>query len=143
MLKQSIVLVNYFFTKFWIFFPENVYMDYSGSAILGRIDERLKMMNQGREAIKSALGIGESTVSAWRKSRPRIDDIYRIAKYLDVDLEWLVSGEDVVGLELDERDLLDSYRRLDADDRLDVVGLIAVKLQRYPQRGASRLGAAG
>jgi hypothetical protein len=38
------------------------------------------------------------------------------------------------GLTPDERDLLDSYRRLDDRDRQDVVGLIAVKLERYGQR---------
>jgi hypothetical protein len=102
-------------------------------------------MGSGRKALVVDLGIPKTTISSWgvKSIVPRADDLYRVATFLKVSLVWLITGEDEAGLVPDERDLLDSYRRLDADDRQDVVGLIAVKLQRYPQKGVSRLGAAG
>ena len=67
----------------------------------------------------------------------------RVADYLGVSMCWLLTGEDGAGLTPDERNLLDSYKQLDDRDRGDVVGIIAVKLERYPQRGVSRLEATG
>jgi transcriptional regulator with XRE-family HTH domain len=117
-------------------------MDISSGAILKRIDDILDKRYEGRDALDTMLSIHESTVSSWRKSRPRADDIYRIAKYLEVSVAWLISGDNEDGLTDDERDLLDSYQRLDDRDRQDIVGLIAVKLERYPQKGVP-LGAVG
>jgi hypothetical protein len=76
-------------------------------------------------------------------SSPSVESAYAIARVLDTTVEYLLTGQDPQGLAPDERELVDSYRRLDDRDRQDVVAIIAVKLERYPQKGASRLGAAG
>jgi transcriptional regulator with XRE-family HTH domain len=80
-----------------------------------------------------------------RGTIPAADTLYKVATFLNVSLVWLLTGKDEAGLAPDEHDLLDNFRLLDDRDRQDVVGIIAVKLERYPQKGAlsSRLEAAG
>ena len=91
------------------------------------------------------LGIPKTTISSWsiKSIVPRADDLYRVAQFLKVPVVWLLTGEDELGLAPDERELVDSYRKLDARDREELVAIIAVKLSRYPQKEVSRLGAAG
>jgi hypothetical protein len=56
---------------------------------------------------------------------------------LGVTVEFLVTGADEAGTTFAERELLNNYRRLDDDDRREIVGIIALKLERYQQKGAS------
>jgi hypothetical protein len=69
-------------------------MNIASHAILKRIDDCLLEKKQGREALTIALDIPVSTSSSWRTSRPKADDIYRIARYLNKTVEELVAGED-------------------------------------------------
>jgi transcriptional regulator with XRE-family HTH domain len=119
-------------------------MKIGGCAIMGRIKERLGD-STGLKALIVDLGYKTSTVYSWGEndSVPKAVDLLKIADYLGVSMRWLLTGEDEAGLAPEERDLLTSYRWLDDRDREDVVGLIALKLERYPQRGALELGAAG
>jgi transcriptional regulator with XRE-family HTH domain len=78
-----------------------------------------------------------------RKDCPTAEIAYKCARVLDTTVKYLLTGQDPQGLAPDERELVDSYRRLDDRDRAEVVGIIALKLERYGQRGASRLEVAG
>ncbi|MDR1398624.1 MAG: helix-turn-helix transcriptional regulator [Treponema sp.] len=86
-------------------------------------------------------GIGRSAEG--KMSSPSVESAYAIARVLDTTVEHLLTGQDPHGLAPDERELVDSYRRLDDRDRQEVFGIIMLKLERYPQKGASRLGAVG
>ena len=86
-------------------------------------------------------GIGRSAEG--KMSIPSVESAYAIARTLGTTVEHLLTGQDPQGLAPDERELVNSWRRLDARDREDVVGLIALKLSRYPQKGVSKLEAAG
>ncbi|MDR1324900.1 MAG: helix-turn-helix domain containing protein [Treponema sp.] len=110
-------------------------MDINGHDIVERIDNRLEAMGFGRKVLLIDLDIPKTTISSWsvKSIVPRADELYRVATFLKVSVVWLLTGEDECGLAPDERDLLDSYRRLDDRDRQDVVGIIAVKLSRYEQ----------
>jgi transcriptional regulator with XRE-family HTH domain len=122
-------------------------MEVRGSDIVMRADMILKQRNLKRASACEYAGISITAMTDWsrRGTIPAADTLYKVATFLKVSLVWLLTGEDEAGLARDERDLLDSYRRLDADDRREVVGIIALKLERYPQRGAepSRLATAG
>ncbi|MDR3343632.1 MAG: helix-turn-helix transcriptional regulator [Treponema sp.] len=118
-------------------------MEVRGSDIVERADMILKQRNLKRASACEYAGISISAMTDWsrRGTIPAADTLYKVATFLRVSLVWLLTGADDAGLAPDERDLLDGYRRLDDRDRQDVVGIIAVKLERYPQREASRLGA--
>ena len=119
-------------------------MKIGGCAIVERIKDRLGD-STGLKALIVDLGYKTSTVYSWGEndSVPKAIDLLKIADYLGVSIRWLLTGEDEVGLAPEERELVDCYRRLDDRDRTEVFGIIALKLERYPQEGVSRLEVAG
>lgn len=67
-----------------------------GKDIVSRIDSILKKRNIKRKAVADAVGISLQPFTSWanRGSIPGADIAYQIAKYLDVSLEWLLTGEE-------------------------------------------------
>jgi transcriptional regulator with XRE-family HTH domain len=112
-----------------------------------RIDSLLVKKRQKRQALADSGNFRVENIAKWktRNAIPAGDVLLGIADYLGVSIRWLLTGEDEAGLALDERELVDNYRRLDDRDRQDVTDNIATKLKRYPQKGVdvSRLGAVG
>jgi transcriptional regulator with XRE-family HTH domain len=100
-----------------------------------RIDTLLVQKRLKRQSLADNGNFRVENIAKWktRNSIPAGDVLLGIADYLGVSMRWLLTGEDDMGLATDERNLLDSYRRLDDRDRQDVVGIIAVKLDRYEQ----------
>lgn len=104
------------------FFVENNYMaEIKGKDIVFRIDSILKTRNEKRKAVADAVGISVQPFTSWTKrgSLPSADTIYYIAKYLDVSMEWLLTGEErkvAGGLPL-ESELREVWTRLTDEQR--------------------------
>lgn len=64
-------------------------MDFSSDLII----QRIKSICELKELEK--LGISPQSISNWktRNTIPKADDLYKIAKYLNVTMEWLLTGE--------------------------------------------------
>ena len=80
-----------------IFFVENKNMvEIRGKDIVVRIDSILKQRNLKRKAVADAVGISLQPFTSWsnRGSIPGADIAYHIAEYLDVSLEWLLTGKE-------------------------------------------------
>jgi transcriptional regulator with XRE-family HTH domain len=120
---------------FITFFSENDCMKVVGCDIVRRIDEILQKKSMVRKNVLIALGLNSSSFTDWSKrgTIPSADKALAVADYLGVPLRWLLTGEDETGLAPDERDVLNSYRRLDDRDRQEVGGIITLKLSRYEQ----------
>ena len=77
--------------------------------------------------IAKLAGISKSLISHYKSGRnmPLSDNLYRLAKILNVDPAWL-AGYDVILPDLlpPEKDLISGYRRLDDEDQLRVSGYI-------------------
>jgi transcriptional regulator with XRE-family HTH domain len=69
-----------------------------------------------RKAVADAIGISLQPFTSWSKrgSIPSADIAFKIAKYFNVSVEWLLTGEDPDGLSDDDRHLLDDWHELDA-----------------------------
>lgn len=63
-------------------------MDFSASDMIERIKSITPLKNL------ESVGISVGTISAWKTNNrpPRSDDLYTIAKYLNVSMEWLLTG---------------------------------------------------
>lgn len=61
------------------------------SDLLERIKSKTPLKN-----IES-LGFSQSTIATWKSKNifPRSDDLYKIAQYLNVSMEWLLTGKDL------------------------------------------------
>ena len=80
------------------------------------------------------LGVGTAQTTSWRQRNadPPAKYLAQICKYLDVSLDFLVTGEeaqDAPLLSKDEERLIEKYRDLD-DDGKDVVRSAAIAEQR-------------
>ena len=90
-------------------------MDFSVNEMIERIKTKVPLKN-----IES-LGFSQSTIATWksRNTFPKADDLYKIADYLNVSMEWLLTGEikdrfnPNPDLPPNEQELLNSYRLLD------------------------------
>jgi Bacteriophage CI repressor helix-turn-helix domain. len=85
----------------------------------------------GRDIVNRIVSIGEikeyvqvlhipaQTISNWktRNSFPKVDDLYRIAEYKHVSLDWLVTGTDENGIMDDERALLTDFNDISESER--------------------------
>ncbi len=80
-----------------IFFVENKNMvEIKGKDIVFRIDSVLKKRNLKRKAVADAVGISLQPFTSWanRGSIPGADIAYHIAEYLNVSVEWLLTGKE-------------------------------------------------
>jgi len=65
--------------------------------------------------LESELGFGNGTIVKWDKSTPNTDKLLKVANYLDVSLDYLMTGKesDKNESELTKRDERDIAKRLD------------------------------
>ncbi|HZW49043.1 MAG TPA: helix-turn-helix transcriptional regulator [Bacillota bacterium] len=89
-----------------------------------KIIERIEKLMQGKQITQAEfsrrIGVPVSRVANWRRkgSTPSADLISCIAKVLNVDTHYLLTGEQINGknftyeLTADEADLVDGYRKL-------------------------------
>lgn len=108
-------------------------MNNEGFEIVKRIDFALEKKGLKRVSLARAIETRESTITSWstRGSIPAADTAIRIAQFLGVSVEWLITGEDPDNLTPDERQLLDKYRIIDERDKESLL-LIAQQLaSRY------------
>lgn len=91
-----------------------------------RIDLKLKEKNLKRVSMCEDIGIDTSIMTAWSKrgTIPSADTVLKIANYLNVSMEWLITGRNPEGITDEEAELLRRYRTLDARDKSVVTVLL-------------------
>lgn len=106
-------------------------MDTNGFLIVERIDSLLKKKGETRVQIAQAIGIKPQNISAWsvRGTIPAVDVALKIAKFLDVDIWWLVFGESEEAPELtaEQKKLLAAWDELSQADKEEIEMLIDFK----------------
>lgn len=96
------------------------------SDFVTRIDLCLKNMNLKRAALCEACGIANTSITIWknRNTIPAADVAIKIADYLDVPLRWLLTGQNDFELSK-KKTMIDDFRKLDDNQQMAVLGLIA------------------
>lgn len=71
-------------------------VEIKGKDIVFRIDSVLKKRNLKRKAVADAVGISLQPFTSWanRGSIPGADIAYHIAEYLNVSVDWLLTGKE-------------------------------------------------
>lgn len=103
-----------------------------------RILEELDYLNTTRAELARYLGTRQSTVESWlkRDSVPAADTALKIARFLDVPLEYLIDGtraEERKSVQLSdyEKRLLEESRELTQEDKAELLAYIAMKKSMY------------
>ena len=82
-----------------------------------------------QEACKQA-GLYRGTITTWENGNmPSVEKIVKISNYLNRSVQWLLTGEDEIGLSENEQLLLDRFRLLDFRDQSDILGIVQMKLE--------------
>lgn len=94
-----------------------------------RIDSELKKKMLKRLALCEALDIDTTSVAAWKRrgTIPGGDVCLKIARYLGVGFEWLITGEEEGqegSLSEEEQELLSSWRELAEHEKAAVLAMI-------------------
>ena len=85
--------------------------------------------------ILNKTGIGQSTLSTWKKMRrfPGADDAVRIAKAINKTVEWLVTGLEEAGLKDNEQVLLNAYNQLNDIGKEAAISAVRGLISSFPQ----------
>lgn len=103
-----------------------------------RILEELEYLNATRAELARHLGTRQSTIESWlkRDSIPAADTALKIARFLNVPLEYLIDGtraEERKSARLSdyEKRLLEESRELTQEDKAELLAYIAMKKSMY------------
>ena len=102
-----------------------------------RCEERLKELNISKAEFYKSCKISSSAVSQWRSGAtfPSQNTINRIAHYLDVDADYLLTGikKDASPISTTEQQIIDKFRELDKSGQRTIQLLIDNELSRVRQ----------
>ena len=95
-----------------------------------RIDSVLKKLNLKRASLCSDLGLSSTAITDWarRGTVPAGDICLKIADYLKVSAEWLITGKEE-GMSNEEKKLLMIYQKLSPDQK-DTIWTLLEKWER-------------
>jgi len=88
-----------------------------------RIDAVLKEKGLTRQIVADACGFRYGNFSKWKHgdNRPLAETVLSIAKYLNVSVEWLLTGKDPSDLTEEERQLVMMFRGTDDRGKIAIV----------------------
>ena len=79
-------------------------------SIVERIKEKCKEKNTSMNALEKQLGFGNGSIRLWDKKTPGSDKVILVANYLDLSLDWLLTGKESADLTQEEQKLINLYR---------------------------------
>ncbi len=110
------------------------------------------ILNERGLTIKQAereSGLSNATIRKWSTQNPSLESLTKLANYLHISIDYLVSGDrdvstlqdlscDGVPLSEDEADLVAMYRLLDDRNKEDVFDLVNLKYEKMTgERGST------
>lgn len=106
------------------------------SQITDRISYELDFLGFTRADLCRATGIPESTIRNWiRGTAPQAAMLYKVAHFLNVSLEYLITGKNPPPKEAkisrENLDFLDSFLLLPEDEQNEIKELIKIKMKKY------------
>jgi len=118
-------------------------MAVSGTNIVSRIGSEIDRKGLKRTDLYEIVPSG--TLSNWKNKgqEPSAYTLYKVAVFLNVSVDWLLTGKDSSGLSQNENELLSKYRRLEQKDRDEIIGIISLKIENSKKGDISSSTAAG
>lgn len=99
--------------------------------MVDRINELAKKMSVSISAIEKSVGLSNGIIGKWRKQSPSCDKLKLVADYLNVSIDYLLTGKEsqATTLKTDEQELLKNYGKL-TDSEKEKVSAIAEELAK-------------
>ena len=91
-------------------------------SIIKRIKENSTLSIKKLEEV---LGFGNGTISKWDRSSPKADKIITVAKYLNVSIDYLLTGnQQNIDLSDLQKELLQKFDMLSEKEKYKIIGKI-------------------
>lgn len=120
--------------------PENLYIYFlvpSERLIQVDLYEKIKELAALRQVsirqIEENFGWGNGVINRWRTSKPSIEKVQAIAKYFNVDVDYLLGNSDIPKVEIEKPKVQILARQMDTkltDDEIDMLGTLIEKFAK-------------
>ena len=95
--------------------------------IYNRIKEKADEKGISIKALEREAGLGNGVIKRWNETSPQCNKLELVANYLQVSIEWLITGKDPSTLTKEEKELIQAYNKADARTQ----EIVKLSLQPY------------
>lgn len=81
--------------------------------IYDRIKIKADEKNISIKALERKVGLGNGIIKRWEKTSPQCNKLEKVANYLQVSIEWLITGKENDHLSDEENQIIDAYKHAD------------------------------
>lgn len=110
--------------------------------MIERIQQKCKEKGLKISQLEKELGFGNATIRRWGESAPSVDKVLKVANFLKVSLEWLVTGKEAPDLTPEENRIIECYRASDPAGKDAIKGQAEYQASKAIPAGvsASKIG---
>ena len=78
--------------------------------IYNRIKEKAEEKGISIKALEREAGLGNGVIKRWNETSPQCNKLELVANYLQVSIEWLITGKNPSNFTKEESELIQAYR---------------------------------
>ena len=104
-------------------------------SLVGRIKEVGRHKSLSLDDIGEQCGLGKKSLYKWDHNAPAVDKVKKVADFLQVSVDFLLTGENATPSALSERDqeILECVHLLDEETQRDVLGYVRLLSKAHPK----------
>ena len=107
-----------------------------------RLQFKIKEKGETIKSTEKHCGMANATIQKWQKQSPRLENVEKVALFLDVSLDWLVFGTEPTPqlrpvFPEDEQQLLDYYDQCSQEGKNRIMEQAEFIAAKYPKTGKS------
>lgn len=99
--------------------------------IYNRIKEKADEKGISIKALEREAGLGNGVIKRWNETSPQCNKLELVANYLQVSIEWLITGKNPSNFTKEESELIQAYKKADARTQ----EIVKLSLQPYMPTG--------
>lgn len=103
--------------------------------LVGRIREVGKNQSMSLDDIGERCGLGKKSLYKWDQNSPSVDKVKKVADFLHVSVDFLLTGENptVSTLSKRDQDILEYVHLLNEESQRDVLGYVRLLSLQHPE----------
>ena len=82
--------------------------------IYERIKSKADEAGISLKALEKEVGLGNGIIKKWEKTSPQCNKLEKVANYLQVSIEWLITGKEKENITTEEENIIKAYRKADS-----------------------------
>ena len=104
--------------------------------IYDRIKIKAEEIGISIKALEREAGLGNGIIKRWNETSPQCNKLEKVANYLHVSIEWLITGKENDYLSEEESQIIEAYRH--ADERAKEIVKLSLEPYMEPQIKSSQ-----